>query len=368
MHMVIVTFDLAVYIMLIPLRRDTLPYRIARALGCALILGFFVLGTYVLRWPLALATAGCMSVPSFLLFLALSRYRDSRFVLAFCLVDTITLIIAFWGWYVTSMLPDLAWLSFLTVLALCLSAALPWRKTFRKFRHLLETADAGWRTMAIATVFIYFAMIFFLAYPEPLVERMEYAPVWLVFAVVVLLCYAVFIQSVMKTQRIQDQNRQLKREQKFYHMAYTDSLTSLGNRAAWMEKLSDLERNPPSETLCCIMLDCDRFKLVNDSFGHHVGDEALRRVAKALKQIFPKGMLYRVGGDEFTALLIGVNEEQVRGQLAGLADELAKQGDQLGISLSVTAGFAFPDPDEGIKAAYIRADRLMYEHKERRPV
>ncbi len=72
--------------------------------------------------------------------------------------------------------------------------------------------------MALSTVLIYFALIFFAAYPEPMLDRPEYAPCWLVFALVVLACYGVFLQSIHKTQRIQEQNEKLEREKHLFQM------------------------------------------------------------------------------------------------------------------------------------------------------
>ena len=98
--------------------------------------------------------------------------------------------------------------------------------------------NAGWGSMAVSTVCIYIAMIFIAVYPKPLMERMEYAPVYFVFSVVVLACYWVFIQSVVKTQQIHDQNLSLKREAEVYRLAYTDSFDRALNRAAYIELLT----------------------------------------------------------------------------------------------------------------------------------
>lgn len=362
----IILFDLWIYIMIIPLRRETGRYRAIQAAGCACIVGFYALGAYVLGWPASIAAAVCMTIPSFLLFLALSRYRDSRFVLAFCLVDTVSLIVAFIGRYIGMLEPRLTWVSFLVVAGLFLAIVVPGRRAFRGFRQLLETAAAGWGYMAVATVFIYFAMIFFLAYPKPLVERLEYAPVWMVFAAVVAACYAVFIQSVLKTKRIQEQNQRLEREKVVYKMAYTDSLTGLGNRAAWVEYLNTMERQGAGEGFCCVVLDCDQFKQVNDTYGHPAGDEALGEVSRALEKAFPEEALFRLGGDEFAVMGTGLTEAAAVSRLTFLDDELKNCGIRKGIPLSVTSGYAFSRSGERLEHVYIRADQRMYENKRKR--
>ena len=360
----IIVFNLMIYTMIVPLRCETRAFRVAQAAGCAVIIAFYAVGAYVLLWPVSVASAVCMTAPSFLLFLVLSRYRDSRFVLSFCLVDTVSLIVAFIGRYISMVKPELSWVSFLVAVALFMAIVLPGRRFFLTFRQLLETADAGWRCMAAATVFIYFAMVFFLAYPKPLVERLEYAPVWMVFAAVVAACYTVFIQSVLKTKRIQEQNQRLEQEKVIYHMAYTDALTGLGNRAAWIERLSELEREDAQGGLCCVVLDCDRFKQVNDTYGHAAGDQALRRVAESLRQAFPGELLFRLGGDEFAVLLRETAEAGVAERLERLDRELAAGGAEP--ALSVTAGWAFSNPAERLENTYIRADQTMYARKRKR--
>lgn len=361
----VILFDIGIYIIVVPLRKENRAYRTARTAGCLLIPSCYALAAYVLKWPVSIATAVCMSIPSFLLFLALTRYRDSRFVLSFCLIDTVSLIVAFAGRCIGMFFPQLTWLSFLVVAGLFSAIVLPGRGFFKTFRKVLDVGQAGWGAMAAATIFIYFAMIFFLAYPKPLAERPEYALTWLVFAAVVCACYVVFLQSVMKTKRILEQNQRLEREKVVYRMAYTDSLTGLGNRAAWMERISALEREEDPERLCCVVFDCDRFKQINDTFGHHAGDEALRSVAQALTAAFPEGTVFRLGGDEFAVLLSGLAEDAVESRLEQFRDDLRRRGAAAGVPLSVTAGYAFSIAGERLENTYIRADQQMYQKKPR---
>ncbi|WP_308754721.1 GGDEF domain-containing protein [uncultured Anaerotruncus sp.] len=362
---VIILFDLLIYSMMFELKRSTPLYRLAMWGGCAVIVCAYILTTYRLQWPASLASAACMSLPSFLLFFGLSKYKGSRFLMTFCFVDTVSLIIAFIGRYIGITVPNGAEATLGTVLVLCAAVVIVGRPYFKQYHKLLEMADAGWGVMAAANVLIYFALIFFAAYPKPMVERVEYAPTWLVFASVVLACYVVFIQSILKTKRILEQNQRLEQEQQFYKLIYVDALTGLYNRAAYTERINEIERQRSGETLCCVMLDCNRFKQINDDYGHHMGDKALQKVAEALRATFPgdTDLLFRIGGDEFAALLQGCDAEKAQGLLRLLDRELADGSAELQIDLTVSSGYAAAAPGETIENAFIRADRQMYRNK-----
>ena len=85
-------------------------------------------------------------------------------------------------------------------------------------------------------------------------------------------------------------------------LAHTDSLTGLGNRRASSLLMEAKIRS--GEVWCVMMFDVDRFKTINDTCGHLVGDEVLRRVAEALKEnVGASGTVFRWAGDEFLAIL-----------------------------------------------------------------
>ena len=361
----IIFFDLLFYSMIFKLKKDTLFYRALMVGGCGVILAFYFLGVYLWGIPASLASAMFMTVPSFLLFLALSRHKGSRFLLTFCFVDTVTLIIAFIGRYVGILFRDGSVWAFFVVVALFSTLFAVGYKHLRTYHVLLDTVDSGWGMMAFSTVLIYFALIFFSVYPKPMIQRIEYGPSWLAFAAVVLACYGVFLQSIQKTQRIQEQNERLKREKHLFELVYTDTLTGLYNRAAYVERVNALERERGTGKICCIMLDCNRFKEINDVFGHHGGDVALRRAADALRAVFSDTTehLFRIGGDEFSVILLDSSPERVESLLADLAAALETAAAELGMPLSVAAGYAFPQPDERIEDAFIRADAKMYQNK-----
>ncbi|WP_326524776.1 EAL domain-containing protein [Sphingomonas sp.] len=97
-------------------------------------------------------------------------------------------------------------------------------------------------------------------------------------------------------------------ESRAVHMANHDSLTDAPNRLAFLRALQGRVRG--SERFAMAMLDLDRFKLVNDSFGHVAGDELIRVVCARLNESAPDGaMIARLGGDEFAALFAATGED-----------------------------------------------------------
>lgn len=107
---------------------------------------------------------------------------------------------------------------------------------------------------------------------------------------------------------LHDVSEHVQYQQALLDMAYRDALTGLGNRKAFheqLERLLDAQRLP----LGVVFLDLDRFKQVNDRFGHDVGDALLVCMAERLRNAMRKqDTAYRLGGDEFTAILPAIDE------------------------------------------------------------
>lgn len=152
-----------------------------------------------------------------------------------------------------------------------------------------------------------------------------------------------------------------------HRMAQTDALTGLLNRRAFEEILCrELPRaDGNGHRLGMLLVDLDHFKRINDSLGHHAGDEALRRIADVLRQVTRvSDVLARYGGEEFVILLrdAGLQEsaviaERVRIEIAGLR---GLPGD---IRLTGSIGAAIGHGDESPSALLLRADEALYRAK-----
>jgi diguanylate cyclase (GGDEF)-like protein len=134
--------------------------------------------------------------------------------------------------------------------------------------------------------------------------------------------YDIFGKNVGNIQLIRDVTIQYNYEQQNLLYANTDFLTGLHNRRSLFDYLKVLDKNT---RLSLIMLDLDRFKSVNDTFGHAAGDEALEITSQVLTEIFTDGFIARLGGDEFLIALVGEHDLQaVEQRTQKLLDTLHK--------------------------------------------
>ena len=150
--------------------------------------------------------------------------------------------------------------------------------------------------------------------------------------------------------------------------AAQDALTQLGNRRAMDEEMrlsiADFARNQIPATL--ILLDLDFFKMVNDKFGHHIGDDVLVELSELLtKRVRQTDRIFRFGGEEFVVLARNttlvdslVIAEQLRAQI-----ELELE-DPDG-ALTASFGCAQLHPDENLEDWFVRADKAVYQAKQR---
>lgn len=154
------------------------------------------------------------------------------------------------------------------------------------------------------------------------------------------------------------------------HLALHDVLTGLPNRRLFQDRLaSALERARRSGTQAALLvLDLDRFKQVNDTFGHHVGDVLLEQVAAIFSsRVRRSDTVARTGGDEFSVVLESpTNSDEAlhvgRSLQALLNDPLSLEGNivKIGISFGIAV---FPDDAQDMDALCIAADMRMYENK-----
>ena len=153
-------------------------------------------------------------------------------------------------------------------------------------------------------------------------------------------------------------------------LAATDPLTGVMNRRAFVDAAERTVAQAIRHDRPCSLLtfDIDRFKIVNDSFGHQVGDEVLRTLVGMCRQTLRESdILGRLGGDEFSALLpetprpmAAITAERV---LAGLvAEKLEVEGQKVTISVSIGVT-ALDESCRTVDALLSRADQALYEAK-----
>lgn len=171
-----------------------------------------------------------------------------------------------------------------------------------------------------------------------------------------------------RTQELESTNQRLRASQKqLAHQARHDSLTGVYNRLGLYEQLENLVAN--NDPLTLVMMDLNRFKEINDIYGHAAGDLVLKTVCQRLQQAMPETATFgRLGGDEFLALWPDTPDD---GTLdTWLSDWQARVIEPVtldtGEAVSVGISFGhvrFPEDGDQVDTLMAQADHQMYRHK-----
>ncbi|NPA73024.1 MAG: EAL domain-containing protein [Gammaproteobacteria bacterium] len=158
---------------------------------------------------------------------------------------------------------------------------------------------------------------------------------------------------------------------KLIKQASHDELTGLYNRLFFTEKLTEIiNQAKPEQTHAICYLDLDKFKIINDTFGHHTGDQLLTELAHQLNdfsQAIPNSYFCRIGGDEFVLLVRNTNIEALTSHLDMLQQIVRKfyldyQNQRLTVGLSV-GSILFKEHSKDINALVSAADIACYQAK-----
>lgn len=161
-------------------------------------------------------------------------------------------------------------------------------------------------------------------------------------------------------------------EQKLEELAFKDNLTNLPNRQLFYDRLEfELKRTKRKENikLALLFIDLDHFKKINDSLGHHIGDELLKIVAQRLLGcVREKDTVARLGGDEFTVILADITSSKISTDIAekiikeiSIPIKLQEHEHFLGASIGISLY-----PEDSLKKEILirNADAAMYHAKE----
>lgn len=169
---------------------------------------------------------------------------------------------------------------------------------------------------------------------------------------------------------LHDVSAHVEYQNQLYAMAHNDALTGLGNRKAFHHYLRELLGGQP-QPLTLFFVDLDRFKQVNDTFGHETGDELLVCLARRLENSVRKpDRAFRLGGDEFTLLVLGDNveaAERLAARLLGVLSKPVRIGELVIDFVTPSIGIANSPRHSTDHAELIKtADAAMYEAKRHR--
>jgi len=185
-----------------------------------------------------------------------------------------------------------------------------------------------------------------------------------------LILVSAFCVAILE-RRLEERSLQLLQANKeLEDLALQDNLTKLPNRLFLVEYTDALflGYKEIQTKIAFIYIDLDRFKSVNDAFGHHIGDELLVKLAQRLYPLLKDGQrLIRIGGDEFILILEDSNrneaEEIAELFLQKIQDGFQISGKEINISASIGIVF-FPDHGQNLQDLLINADSAMMQSKE----
>jgi diguanylate cyclase len=173
--------------------------------------------------------------------------------------------------------------------------------------------------------------------------------------------------SAMEIESLRENLEQVRQE------AMTDSLTGIANRKCFDMRLEDSLRDSleEGEELCLMLLDIDRFKTFNDTYGHQIGDQVLKLVAQnLLNTVKGQDTAARFGGEEFAIILPRTElvnavklAESIRVNLAKQVLKNRRTGETFG-KLTVSIGVAKFHPGEAMKELLGRSDKALYKAKQ----
>lgn len=157
-------------------------------------------------------------------------------------------------------------------------------------------------------------------------------------------------------------------QNKLQQQSETDALTGVTNRRGLYARLSKIgDKNAPT-SYAIVMIDLDNLKPLNDTFGHAVGDLALKQIARLLvAETRPEDCVARFGGDEFCILLANTSFSTAQTIASSIHDKIAQspiQLDRKQAQLSISFGIATTTNPDTADQAIILADEALYEHKQ----
>ena len=235
----------------------------------------------------------------------------------------------------------------------------------------------GWRVMHVSVAllaidfFMFFAIFSARQFFEFPTDFLQFNSVFdlvlqtaLGFGMVIVLLEKLLADFRAANEKLEDAHQRLE------ELVHTDPLTAAFNRHAFYGFVKDHGSDSEAISGCVGFFDIDDMKEINDRFGHAAGDQAIRTVAKAIREIIrAEDLIYRWGGDEFFVIMVSMEAEmatlrmqRLEGMLSGIL--LEDMTDP--IDIGVSCGFTDFEDSTALEKAIKKADSEMYRRKQRR--
>ena len=176
--------------------------------------------------------------------------------------------------------------------------------------------------------------------------------------------FVIMIQYMIKLtiHKILLNYHQSMKTELYKSMAYTDILTGIQNRNAFIK---EQHGSTIKENTCCIVMDINQLKWVNDTLGHSYGDQLICRTADVIQDSFVDiGACYRIGGDEFAIVCQNTDESSVKNSIEKMKTLIATTNSDSDTEISLSYGYAFGGNGiNNFTDLFNAADKKMYIDK-----
>lgn len=247
------------------------------------------------------------------------------------------------------------------VLVFCLLAIHElWRARAEKLPSRMPAIIVATSFAALALVRIVLVQVL----PFPMGANPENS-MWVAGYVLVVALHAAFLAALVIAMTKE------RRELEQRNFALRDPMTGLFNRRAFLDLVGGAgpKDHWMAEDTGLLVLDLDRFKSINDRFGHEVGDRVLARFAQVAREcVRPNDLLFRMGGEEFCFVLPGAGIEGARAVAERVRSRFAQNTLLVGvqaIQATVSIGIAISEPTGTLESVMAAADAALYEAKAR---
>ncbi|MFC3225721.1 diguanylate cyclase domain-containing protein [Marinibaculum pumilum] len=176
--------------------------------------------------------------------------------------------------------------------------------------------------------------------------------------------------NLLKLSRVSDrmQSQIMELNEQLAAAAVTDPLTGLANRRGTMERLTALAAQGDAARFVLMLADIDRFKSINDTFGHEAGDQALVQVAERLSTaVGDEDFVGRWGGEEFLVVLVVPDRAAAEARAVRLTEAVRDQAittPQGPLEVQVSSGLCWHRPGRSVMQTILFADRALYAAKQ----
>ena len=195
---------------------------------------------------------------------------------------------------------------------------------------------------------------------SPVFSPVEVGP----FRMTLLVCYWLFLTGVITYSFLHTREAKLRSfvmANLLLDQAYLDVLTEIPNRRAFMHNVERQILEAGEQRQYLAMVDVDDFKKVNDRFGHDIGDEVLKHVARQLRHVMDGQQFARLGGEEFGIYLLGLTRLEAEQRVDELCRQVREAPSEPPVTISI--GLAQLNPGDSLSQMLIKADRALYESK-----